>query len=175
MQLVEMVLVILSPLIITVFILSWLDLLTFHLLYLITACIVGIGVVIPGLILLYARRYSQKAVFNPIIRKVELHVGRKTTPIKLLRNVRESIKLAEKLNCNVVFYTNHLEDQRLRKMFNQPLLIKKANVLQKTLFYIPFFLITFGRKKDKWFPLLYCEIICKRNDQLSKEGMMKNV
>jgi hypothetical protein len=117
------------------------------------------GIGFPFLILLYAKKYSKKEFYNPLMKIVEIHIGRKGSPAKLLTSVKQSVKLAEKMNTNVIFYTNHFPEERLLYQNKFNIKVKKASLLQKISYYIPFWLITLGKKKGKIYPLLRCEII----------------
>lgn len=159
MQLVEMTLLLTLPICLTAISLGYSNLLTMNLYYLFVGVMFGVGFVFPLSVLLYARRYSKKAFYNPLIRMVEIHIGRNGSPMKLARIVGESLRLAKQLNKNILFYTNHFPEERLREKFGDNLIIKNANGLQYVLFYLPFLLLTFGKRKQKIHPLLRCEIL----------------
>jgi len=122
------------------------------------------GVIFPFSILIYSTlRYTKKVIYNPILKMVELHIGRTSSQMKLALSVSQNIRIAKQMNKNILFYTNHFSEEELQKRFGEIIQIKRANIFQIFMFYFTFLIITIGMKKGERFPLLRCEINCKRD------------
>lgn len=134
---------------------------TFEIIFILLSVAI-IGAILPYSVKNYSKkRYSKKVTYNPLIKMVELHIDRTSSPTKLGTIVNQHIRVARQMNSNVLFYSNHFSEEQLRKRFHGKILIKKANIFQIILFYSLFWIVTIGMKKGKRFPLLRCEIICK--------------
>jgi hypothetical protein len=129
----------------------WLTLLLFFNLF--------VSLLFPMSLLLYSRKFSKKAFYNPIIKKVEVHIGRSSTPMKLAKTILEAVKLAKKMNQDVLFFTNHFPEERLKEKWGEKIQIKPTNLFRKILFYIPYYFVTFGKKKGNRYPLIECKLI----------------
>ncbi|MGX1195756.1 hypothetical protein [Metabacillus sp. SLBN-84] len=156
LQLMEITYLLMMPPVILILLLNVLGELTF------TSFIVLTGLVLSGggiaiLIFLYSIRYSKVAFYNWISGFVELHLGR---GVSLQKNVRQAVRLGQRLGKNVMFYTNHYPEERLRTKWEGKIIIKRANTIQSFFFNLTYYLITTGKKRGKRYPVLQCEILC---------------
>jgi len=119
---------------------------------------------IPIYMIQRGKLYCKELTYNPFNNVVEIHIGRAITEIKLARLLLKSIRFSRERNAVILFYTNHLSEERLRsglQKMEMDVQINKPNIVQWATFYLAFSLITIGKKKGKIYPLLRCEIYPK--------------
>ncbi|MFF2532206.1 hypothetical protein ACFVS2_25185 [Brevibacillus sp. NPDC058079] len=138
LQMTELQLLIVLPALITMISIQFFHLMTINY-FLILMSIMGIGVVAPSVIMVGSyfilRKKGIKSFYNPLIKMIEIHVGRTTSEKKMLKICLQAKRDAKKMNVDILFCTNHYP---------------------KVLFYIPFVMTTIGVPKKKPFRLLRC-------------------
>lgn len=98
-----------------------------------------------------------------MIRKIEFHIGRTSNIIAIRRGFQEAINLATKIKVNIVFYTNHFQQERLEefcKAIEYEFKIRKGTSLESIGYYLPYYMLTLGKKRNQY-KLLLCEVIIR--------------
>lgn len=139
--------------------------LTLTILLIATVSIVVFAIILPIWALLHSYRVGKvhgsgsKSFYNPLIKMVELHVGRTTSETSMLKIVLNAKRVAKRMNVDIIFTTNLYPAERLKGAFGDKIEIRKASFSEKVMFYIPYLLVLVGvRKRPQMYPLIRCVI-----------------
>lgn len=105
------------------------------------------------------RKYGAGIIYNRVFGIIEFHINRTKDWSQIAKRAAKTRRIAKELNMEVLFYTDHYDESRLRKLeaaLKVQLDIKPANLFQRSVYRFTSAIATLGIKRESYYPVLRC-------------------
>lgn len=115
------------------------------------------------------RKYGAGIIHNRVFGIIEFHINRTKDWSQIAKRVAKTRRIAKELNMEVLFYTDHYDESRMRKLevaLKVQLDIKPANLFQRAVYKFTSAFATLGINRESYHPVLRCVMktrnLCKK-------------